>query len=226
VYNLVGYCYCGNIIWPVHSLCIRGGIPTRINCGKIRTKSRPKTDCKFKVCSLRETDIVRFFYQGQYQLTDYHTISFGERNANTADLEKKSQINNPSQKSWGTLHFCQHIKFMVFPSIFPAPPPTQCWFIQSTPAIPTLLWGRGDVENWIMTSHFKIMRHKFVFWQVSQGVLARIKVSTSHPFLLPGFFFASRSTYGLWKEGLLLHVAPAVADTFCIFSWFHVSILC
>lgn len=58
--------------------------------------------------------MVRFFYQGQNQLTDYHTISLGKCYANTADLEEKSQINNPGQKSWDTLHFCQRVKYMVF----------------------------------------------------------------------------------------------------------------
>ena len=63
------------------------------------------------VNGLKYADIVRFFCQGQHQLTDYHTISLGKCYANTADLEEQSQINNPGQKSWDTSHFCQHIKY-------------------------------------------------------------------------------------------------------------------
>lgn len=66
----------------------------------------------------------------------------------------------------------------LFCSPPPFPPPEQCWcwFMLSIPALYSniaLGEGGGELGNW-MSSHFKIICHQLPFFQVSQGLLARI----------------------------------------------------
>ena len=68
-----------------------------------------------------------------------------------------------------------------------SPPLTQswCWFIQSKPTIPTLLWGGGGGLG-KLSSNF-IPQNQLAFCQVSQGHLASI----CNSYTLPGHFLTS-----------------------------------
>ena len=80
----------------------------------------------------------------------------------------------------------------------------------------------GGLENWTMTSHFKIMRDQIALWQVSQGLLARIDISASpHFFFSQAFVFASSSTDQEKRDCSQLRKKSTLPHFF-LFSFLHI----